>query len=97
MAGAPKGNQNAAKGRKWAVAIEREIARLEGGDLEAGLARLAKSLVRQAEAGEQWALKEVGDRTDGKAAQAILHSGAIEGDPLRASIELIRPGEDPVP
>ena len=92
MAGAPKGNQNAAKGRKWAIAIEREIARLEGGDLEAGLARLAKSLVRQAEAGEQWALKEVGDRTDGKPTQPI--SGDSEGPPVKVEAILIR-GVDP--
>lgn len=60
----------------WAKAIEREIARLESGDLEAGMARIARKLVRIADAGDddksQWALREIGDRIDGKPAQAVV-------------------------
>ncbi len=84
MAGAPIGNQNAAKGRRWAKAIEREVARLEKGDLEAGLARIARRVVKVADEGDEekaiWAIKEIADRMDGKPAQAIV--GDNEADPI---------------
>lgn len=74
--GAPVGNNNAAKGRKWAKAIEREVARLESGDLEAGLARIARRVVKIADQGDEekavWAFKEIGDRIDGKPAQSVV-------------------------
>lgn len=68
----------------WAKALEREVARLEGGDLEAGLARIARRVVRIADQGDEekavWAFKEIGDRMDGKPAQAIV--GDSEADPV---------------
>jgi|JI9StandDraft_2_1071091.scaffolds.fasta_scaffold99397_1 hypothetical protein len=80
---APIGNQNAKKGRMWAKALEREIARLESGDLDAGLARIARRVVAIADAGDPekavWAFREIGDRMDGKPAQAII--GGDEDDP----------------
>lgn len=80
---APAGNQNAKKARIWAKAIEREVARLESGDLDKGLQRLAKRLVHEADTSDdpQWALKEIGDRMDGKPAQAIV--GDDESPPVR--------------
>ena len=90
---APIGNKNAAKGRLWAKAIERAVARLESGDLDKGLERLAQKLVASADIGDPWALKEIGDRTDGKAAQALLLSGAEEGSAVQVTgrIALVRP------
>jgi hypothetical protein len=74
--GAPVGNKNAAKAKVWAKALEREVARLEGGDLEKGLDRLARKVVAAADqAGDQWALKEIGERFDGKPTTVIA------GDP----------------
>lgn len=66
MAGAPKGNQNAARGRVWREAIDRAIKR----DREA-LNRVAKALITAAEAGDMQAIKELGDRLDGKVSQPI--------------------------
>ncbi len=67
----------------WAKALEREIARLESGDLDAGLARIARRVVAIADAGDPekavWAFREIGDRMDGKPAQAIIGGG--EDDP----------------
>lgn len=75
MAGAPVGNQNAKKARLWTEAVKRAISRKANGDLSGGLDSLAERLVNAADAGEQWAIKEVGDRLDGKPAQALV------GDP----------------
>lgn len=69
----------------WAKALEREVARLEKGDLEAGLARIARRVVRIADEGDEekavWAFKEIGDRMDGKPAQAIV--GDDDAPPVR--------------
>lgn len=89
---APIGNQNAKKGRMWAKALEREIARLESGDLEAGLARIARRVVRIADEGDEekavWAFKEIGDRMDGKPAQAIV--GDSDADPVNVYAKIER-------
>jgi hypothetical protein len=69
---APVGNQNARNAKRWQSAITRALARAsEGRGVEAGLDKLADKLITAALMGEQWALKEVGERLDGKAAQVI--------------------------
>ena len=72
---APLGNQNSAKGRLWEGAIKRALARRVEGDLSRGLDILADKLVLAAESGDQWALLEIGNRLDGKPAQAVTVSG----------------------
>jgi hypothetical protein len=79
MAGAPVGNQNAKKGRIWAEAIKRAVARKFNGDLNHGLDRLAEKLVDAVSNGDLPALKEFGDRMEGKPAQAII--GGEDDDP----------------
>lgn len=70
--GAPVGNQNAKKGKAWSEAIRRAIReKYEGDDYEAKLAQLARKLVDAADGGDLAALKEVGDRHDGKPAQSV--------------------------
>lgn len=69
---APVGNQNARNAKRWQSAITRALAKIsEGQGVEAGLDKLADQLVLAAANGEQWALKEVGERLDGKPAQII--------------------------
>lgn len=78
--GAPIGNKNATKEKRWGSAITRVLARNSGGrGVEGGLEDAAEKLVRAALAGEQWALIELGNRMDGKPAQAIIGGG--EDDP----------------
>lgn len=72
--GAPEGNKNAVKNRPWAEAINRALLAEDGKKLRA----LADKLIDKALEGDVTALKEVGDRVDGKAAQAIV--GADGGD-----------------
>ena len=80
--GAPLGNQNAKKGKAWADAIKRAIReKYDGEDWESKLAALAKNLVDAAAKGDLGALKEVGDRIDGKPKQQIEASGA-DGGPI---------------
>lgn len=67
---APKGNTNARKeNREWANAIRRAVIQRKA------LGPLADQLVDKALAGDIAALKEFGDRYDGKVAQQILGSG----------------------
>lgn len=84
LGGAPEGNQNSAKGRRWAAAIDRALAKRCKGDGIKALDALAEKLLLNCDEGDNSALKELGDRIDGKAAQAIdldanlNHSGSIE-------------------
>jgi hypothetical protein len=81
MAGAPLGNKNGAKGRLWADAIKRAVARKYDGNLSHGLDTLAEKLIEAVVAGDLPALKEFGDRLDGKPAQAIV--GDADADPVQ--------------
>lgn len=58
----------------WADALRRAIKRREEKDPQA-LERLADVLLRKADDGDMAALKELGDRLDGKAAQQVTHEG----------------------
>lgn len=82
MAGAPVGNQNAAKGTLWNDAIRRAVSRKAEGNLNHGLDTLADKLVSAAEKGDQWALIEIGNRFDGRPAQAVIVAGDDE-NPLK--------------
>jgi hypothetical protein len=68
---APVGNQNARKAKLFEQAIKRALARATGESVDAGLDRGADQLVKAFIEGEQWAIKEVADRLDGKPAQTI--------------------------
>lgn len=67
-AGAPRGNNNAAKAKIWSDAIRLELA---GNANAKKLRALAKKLIDEALDGNMQAMKEVGDRLEGKPAQAI--------------------------
>ena len=67
---APKGNTNAKKeNREWANAIRRAVKKRKR------INALADALLNKAEAGDISALKEFGDRYDGKVAQQIVGPG----------------------
>ena len=77
MAGAPKGNTNAKgqlKPRIWQDAIRRALARREHGKPDR-LNRLADRLLEKCEEGDIPALKEFGDRIEGKVAQTVQGLG----------------------
>ncbi len=74
--GAPQGNKNGSKNKLWSDAIRRELS---GKVNEKKLKKLAKSLIKEAEQGNMQAMKEMGDRIEGKPAQAMEVSGPDGG------------------
>lgn len=70
--GGQPGNQNASRAKKWREAILRALAR-KSGSVEQGLDAAADKLATLAiDDGDKWALEEIGNRLDGKPAQAIV-------------------------
>lgn len=76
---APAGNQFAAKAKQWQMAIERALDQRGASDRRKSLDELATVLLDKCAEGEGWALKELGDRLDGKPAQAVT-VGNAEGE-----------------
>ncbi len=68
--GAPLGNQNAIKGKRWASAIERALEKRSRADQIESLDALAEKLLVLCDAGDLGALKELGDRFDGRPHQS---------------------------
>lgn len=82
--GAPLGNQNAAKAKRWEAAVERALARRANGqpapedvsDLIRGIDAAADAFVSQLfDAKDLGYFKELADRLDGKPKQQIEASG----------------------
>jgi hypothetical protein len=96
--GAPKGNKNATKGRRWREALDQELAQLEingkpVGTVMAGLRAIAKRVVTDAYNGNYQAITEIGIRQDGRPAQAV-HVTGEDGGPIEhhqiSDLELAR-------
>ena len=87
---APIGNTNGTKGKPWRDAINRALARrAEDHTVEGGLNTLADKFLAACEEGDQWAMKELGDRVEGKPAQS-LSVGGIEGaDPISMEVSFV--------
>jgi hypothetical protein len=68
--GAPLGNNNAGEGKRYRKAIERALAH-KCGSVDDGLFEVAKARVLKALEGDPDAAKEIGDRFDGRPAQAV--------------------------
>lgn len=73
--GAPKGNKNAAKAKLWTAAIERALDKRSRKDAKDALDDLAEKLLERCDNGDLSALKELGDRLEGKAAQSLTVGG----------------------
>jgi hypothetical protein len=71
---APLGNQNAARGKVWKAAIDRALERRSQSRVDGikEIDALADKLLDLVATGDLPALKEFGDRLDGKPAQAIV-------------------------
>ena len=68
MAGAPQGNTNSNRNnRLWADTIKRACIQGDGDQLR----KIAEKLIEKAIEGDIQAIKELGDRIDGKAMQAV--------------------------
>jgi len=71
--GAPIGNQNAAKGKRWTLALEQAMAKMDESRIDGWttMQLLAQRLVNEAMSGDIAALKEIGDRFEGKPKQQL--------------------------
>lgn len=72
--GGQPGNTNGGTGalyKPWRSALDRAIAQ----DNAKRVRKAAEKLLDLAAEGEQWAVKELGDRLDGKAVQQVMGSG----------------------
>jgi hypothetical protein len=80
---APAGNQYAAKDKVWGRAIRRALERRSRSDQLEALDALAEKLLQQCDQGDLTALKELGDRLDGKPKQTV---GGDDEAPLQMLI-----------
>ncbi len=92
--GGQPGNNNASKGREWREAIRYALAKkgreVDGPDpaYRKGLYAVAEKFIEAASAGDAWAMKELGDRVDGKAIQSVELTGA-DGGPVTSQLNYI--------
>lgn len=93
--GAPVGNQNARKAKRWQDALVKALAQYESADgvIKAGqaLERVAMRVVEDAINGSKDAWQEIGNRLDGKPAQVIIGDDDEAPIRLKGVIELVRP------
>ena len=68
---APLGNKNATKNKPWAEALARINTQSDG----AKMRQLAEKVWDMALAGEVQAIKEIAERSDGKAVQPLANDG----------------------
>jgi hypothetical protein len=69
------GNRNAAKAKTWEHAIRKALARASQ-EQPLALGRIADKLVARALQGDDFAVREIGDRLDGKPKASTEHTGA---------------------
>jgi len=85
------GNKNSSKNnRLWADTIRRAVVQSDAERLR----RIAEALLDKAEEGDMAAIKEMGDRLDGKAQQQIIGAGD-DGEHVFVGIErkIVRPDD----
>jgi len=85
---APAGNQNAAKAKVWHGAIVRALRKRSKTDQLEALDDLAEQLLDKVASGDITALKELGDRLDGKPAQGVTVGGDAE-NPINMSMRVL--------
>lgn len=91
--GPPLGNQNAKNRGIWQSAIKRALAKKDPEGLQKAVEKAAAILIEAVFQGERWALEELGNRLDGKPAQAVVMTGDEEGGPVQVvgRIVLVKP------
>lgn len=78
--------KGAARSKEWQNAIRLALAEKGNGDWQKALRKIAAKLLDKAEEGDTAALREIGDRLDGKPAQAIV--GDKDFDPVQQEVSL---------
>lgn len=91
---APNVNKGGRKDKLWRDALMVAVKRADGDDPRPFLARIADKCVQAALDGDMQAVKEIGDRLDGKAIQATALTDSEGNDvPVGVDVRIIsRPG-----
>ena len=75
------GNNNAGKGKRWKSVIEQRLEELQA------MSKIADALILKACEGDIQAIKEIGDRIDGKAKQQ-LDLGGQDDNPILQEVRI---------
>ena len=95
---APLGNNNFGKARVWTQAINNVLERKHPQGRMAALEELAEKLIAGVEAGDLAAIKEFGDRMEGKPAQSVQVAGDPDNQtPINACLSVQFVGALPKP
>lgn len=89
MAGAPIGNTNPGDGKMWRAAIRRALEKRANSsrkEAHEALTDLAEKFLEACEEKQGWALKELGDRIDGKVVQEIAGSITVTHEQALAAL-----------
>lgn len=89
--GGQPGNHNATKNKPWIRAIERALAKRSKVAQVEALDDLAEKLLANCEKGDMAALRELGDRLDGKPNQSISGPDG-DGVPVSIKVRYVSPG-----
>jgi hypothetical protein len=93
---APKGNNNAGKGKQWREALERALARSVKGkvkSIENGLDPIANIVVRNALNGDREAWQEIANRLDGRPVTPIAGDEDVPLFPTDINVHVVKPGK----
>ena len=94
---APRRPKGAITGKEWRDAIRLAVHELrqdpENGARSKVLRQLARKLVEKALAGDMAALKEIGDRLDGRSPQGVELAGK-DGEDLSFTVTFVKPDGD---
>lgn len=87
---APLGNKNAQKGKVFFDALRKAMAE----DDHLRVRKAANKLLDLAAQGEQWAIKELADRLDGKSVSESVYSTNFESSSLTGiQVTFVQPSE----
>lgn len=94
--GAPLGNQNARKPKEWQAALKWALKKYERGSVKQGMAlrEIAMGCVERALAGDEFSIKEIGNRLDGKPATASQIAVDLEELVMKAILQALSPKDD---
>ncbi len=91
--GAQPGNKNALKGTRWRNAIDKALENRCKSDGQKALVKIAEEMLKKAEEGDMTAIKELGDRMDGRAPQAITVGGDEDAPLVIKKVMFVSPTE----
>jgi len=85
------GNNYAGKSKRWLNAIDKALERRCKSNGQKALIEIAEKMLTAADNGESWAIKELGDRIDGKSAQSVTLLGDEEHPVVVKEVSFVSP------